>query len=174
MTHPVKSRLPTMPTTWYLRLSFKAPAGGFDKSDKDNELKATVLFPNGQIPMPEQVGCWATRHQDLKTMKEGSDKTKKYVASGACRPDAMGEQRQNGGWQHYRQAGDGRWQGRRQGGRYQGRRHLDGDLHRKLAGGLRLAAAGKPGALKLASRSTPTMPVGVFPMPLAWTPRPRC
>ena len=82
MTYPVNVQAAYDADNLYLRLSFKAPAGGFDKSDKDNELKATVLFPNGQIPMPEQVGCWATCHQDLKTMKEGSDKTK-YVASGA-------------------------------------------------------------------------------------------
>ena len=82
MTYPVNVQAAYDADNLYLRLSFKAPAGGFDKSDKDNELKATVLFPNGQIPMPEQVGCWATCHQDLKTMKDGSDKTK-YVASGA-------------------------------------------------------------------------------------------
>lgn len=60
----------------YLRLSFKAPAGGFDKGDKDNELKATVLFPDEAVPMGEQVGCWATCHQDLKSMPESKDKTK--------------------------------------------------------------------------------------------------
>ena len=76
MTYPVNVQAAYDADNLYLRLSFKAPAGGFDKSDKDNELKATVLFPNAQIPMPEQVGCWATCHQDLKTMKDGSDKTK--------------------------------------------------------------------------------------------------
>lgn len=64
----------------YLRLSFKAPAGGFDKSDKDNEVKATVLFPSTEVPIAEIGGCWATCHQDMKSMPEGQDKTKHVKA----------------------------------------------------------------------------------------------
>jgi hypothetical protein len=66
----------------YVRLSFKAPEGGFDKSDKDNAVKATLLFPNAQVPMAEQVGCWASCHQDARTMPDGKDRTK-YVSAGA-------------------------------------------------------------------------------------------
>lgn len=66
----------------YVRMSFKAPAGGIDKSDKDNAVKATVLFPNAEVPMAEQVGCWATCHQDARTMPDGKDKTK-YTSAGA-------------------------------------------------------------------------------------------
>ena len=82
MTYPVSVQAAYDADNLYMRLTFKAPGGGFDHSDKANEVKATVLFPNDKIPMPDQVGCWATCHQDLKTMKDGSDKSK-YVASGA-------------------------------------------------------------------------------------------
>ena len=82
MTFPVTVQAAYDAENLYMRLTFKAPGEGFDKSDKANELKATVLFPNDKIPLPNQVGCWATCHQDLRTMKDGSEKTK-YVASGA-------------------------------------------------------------------------------------------
>ena len=46
----------------------KAPTDGFDHSDKDNEVKATVMFPNDKVPMGDQVGCWAACHKDARTM----------------------------------------------------------------------------------------------------------
>ncbi|PKO89456.1 MAG: hypothetical protein CVU18_03900 [Betaproteobacteria bacterium HGW-Betaproteobacteria-12] len=67
----------------YVRLSFKAPAGGGDKSDKENEVKASLMFPNDKVAMGEQVGCWATCHQDARTMPGADDKKTKYVKGGA-------------------------------------------------------------------------------------------
>jgi hypothetical protein len=67
----------------YVRLSFKAPAGGADKSDKENEVKASLMFPNDKVAMGEQVGCWATCHQDARTMPGADDKKTKYVKGGA-------------------------------------------------------------------------------------------
>ena len=82
MTYPVAMQAAYDATNLYVRLTFKAPSGGFDKSDKDNELKATILFPNDKVPMAEQVGCWATCHNDAKGMPSGKDKTK-YTTAGA-------------------------------------------------------------------------------------------
>ncbi|MCB1416884.1 MAG: hypothetical protein KDJ64_10780 [Nitratireductor sp.] len=66
----------------YVRLTFKAPTGGFDHSDKDNEVKVNMMFPNDKVPMGDQVGCWASCHEDSKGMPKGKDKTK-YVTAGA-------------------------------------------------------------------------------------------
>lgn len=67
----------------YLRLSFKAPAPGFNKGDPDNALKVTMLFPNQGVKQQTQVGCWATCHTGLRTMPNGDDKKTKYVPEGA-------------------------------------------------------------------------------------------
>ena len=67
----------------YVRLTFKAPAGGFDKSDKDNEVKATVMFPNDKVPLAEQAGCWGACHKDARTMPGADDKKTKYATPGA-------------------------------------------------------------------------------------------
>ncbi len=124
----------------YLRLSFTAPGEGFDKSDKANEVKATVLFPDDKIPMPDQVGCWATCHQDLKTLK--GDKTK-YTKSGVY--DLMQ-------WASSGKVSDGSVTDKRamEGGKaaVKAEGAKSGDLWtvtftRKLAGGVVLAA-GKP------------------------------
>ena len=81
MTYPVAVQAAYDATNLYVRMTFKAPTGGFDKSDKENEVKATVMFPDGKVPMGDQVGCWAACHQDAKGMPAGKDKTK-YVTPG--------------------------------------------------------------------------------------------
>jgi len=70
-------------TNLYVRLSFKAPGGGFDHSDKENEVKATVMFPNDKVPMGDQAGCWAACHKDARTMPGADDKKTKYATPGA-------------------------------------------------------------------------------------------
>jgi len=67
----------------YIRLTFKAPAGSADKSDKENEVKVSLMFPNDKVAMGEQIGCWATCHQDARTMPGADDKKTKYVKEGA-------------------------------------------------------------------------------------------
>ncbi len=81
MTYPVTVQAAYDATNLYVRLTFKAPAGGADHSDKDNEVKATVMFPNDKVPLGDQVGCWAACHEDSKGMPKGKDKTK-YVTAG--------------------------------------------------------------------------------------------
>ncbi len=67
----------------YIRLTFKAPAGGADASDKDNEVKVAVMFANDKVEKGDQIGCWATCHTDARTMPGADEKKTKYTASGA-------------------------------------------------------------------------------------------
>jgi len=83
MTFPVGVQSAYDANNLYVRLTFKAPVGGFDHSDKDNEVKATVMFPNDKVTMGDQVGCWAACHKDVRTMPGGDDKKTKYVTAGA-------------------------------------------------------------------------------------------
>src|SRR5574343_447963 len=82
LTYPVSVQAAFDATNLYVRLTFKAPTGGFDHSDKDNEVKATIMFPNDKVPLGDQAGCWAACHQDAKGMPNGKDKTK-YVSAGS-------------------------------------------------------------------------------------------
>jgi hypothetical protein len=83
MTFPVGVQSAYDANNLYVRLTFKAPAGGFDKSDKDNEVKATVMFPNDKVPLAEQAGCWGACHKDARTMPGADDKKSKYATPGA-------------------------------------------------------------------------------------------
>lgn len=67
----------------YIRLTFKAPAGGVDKGDKDNEVKATVMFPDAKVSQAAQVGCWAACHADARTMPGAAGKKTKYTKEGS-------------------------------------------------------------------------------------------
>ncbi len=83
MSYPVGVQAAYDASNLYLRLTFKAPAGAADTSDKDNEVKAAVMFANDKVPMGEQVGCWATCHNDARTMPGADDKKTKYLKEGA-------------------------------------------------------------------------------------------
>ncbi len=75
----------------YIRLTFKAPAGGVNKDDKDNDVKATVMFANDKVAVTAgdksvsgaQVGCWATCHGDSRTMPGADANKTKYTKDGA-------------------------------------------------------------------------------------------
>jgi hypothetical protein len=83
MTYPVSVQAAYDATNLYVRLTFKAPSGGFDKSDTENEVKATVMFPNDKVPLAEQAGCWGACHKDARTMPGADDKKTKYATPGA-------------------------------------------------------------------------------------------
>lgn len=83
MTFPVGVQAAYDANNLYVRLTFKAPAGGADPADKDNEVKATMLLANDKVPLGEQVGCWATCHTDARTMPGADEKKTKYVKDGA-------------------------------------------------------------------------------------------
>ncbi len=83
MTFPVGFQAAYDKDNLYIRLSFKAPAGGADKGDKDNELKATILFADAKVPQAAQYGCWQSCHSDVRTMPGADDKKTKYTKEGA-------------------------------------------------------------------------------------------
>lgn len=82
MVYPVAMQAAYDASNLYIRLTFKAPIGGADKGDKDNEVKATVMFPDAKVPQASQVGCWAACHNDARTMPNADDKKTKYVKEG--------------------------------------------------------------------------------------------
>ena len=75
----------------YIRLTFKAPAGGTNTADKENEVKVAVMFANDKVAAAagdksvpgELMGCWATCHSDARTMPGADDKKTKYTKDGA-------------------------------------------------------------------------------------------
>jgi len=83
MTFPVAFQAAYDKDNLYIRLSFKSPSGGADKGDKDNEVKATILFADPKVPQADQYGCWQTCHADARTMPGADEKKTKYTATGA-------------------------------------------------------------------------------------------
>src|SRR5574343_1132589 len=83
MNYPVAVQAAYDASNLYIRLTFKAPAGGADQSDKENEVKATVMFPDAQVQLANHAGCWASCHNDARTMPGADDKKTKYVKEGA-------------------------------------------------------------------------------------------
>jgi hypothetical protein len=83
MMFPVSTQAAYDAANLYIRLTFKAPAGGADKGDKDNELKATMLFADAKVPQADQFGCWQSCHGDARTMPGADDKKTKYTKEGA-------------------------------------------------------------------------------------------
>lgn len=89
---PIKGKAGSIPVTvqaahdganLYLRFSWKQPAGGAEKMDKDNPVKLAFMLEDNKIERANLSGCWETCHQDARTMPEGKDDKKtKYVAGG--------------------------------------------------------------------------------------------
>jgi hypothetical protein len=75
----------------YIRLTFKAPSGGANTADKENDIKVAVMFANDKVAAAagdksvpgDLVGCWATCHTDARTMPGADDKKTKYTKDGA-------------------------------------------------------------------------------------------
>ncbi len=65
----------------YFRLEWNSPKGGAPKQDSKNEMKATILFDGGgTVDGANLNGCWATCHDDLRSMKSAKDDKKtKYI-----------------------------------------------------------------------------------------------
>lgn len=83
MIYPVAVQAAYDKDNLYIRLSFKEATGGADKGDKENDLKATLMFPDAKVPMAAQVGCWQACHGDARTMPGADDKKTKYTKEGA-------------------------------------------------------------------------------------------
>lgn len=68
----------------YLRFTWKQPAGGADKMDKDNAVKLAFMLEDNKVDRAALSGCWETCHVDARTMPEGKDDKKtKYVKDGS-------------------------------------------------------------------------------------------
>lgn len=91
--HPIKGKAGSIPVTVqaaydasnvYLRFQWKQPpSAGGAKMDKDNPVKLAVMLEDNKVEMANQVGCWATCHQDARTMPNADDKKTKYVTGGS-------------------------------------------------------------------------------------------
>lgn len=69
----------------YLRFSWKQPAGGAEKMDKDNQVKLAFMLDDGKVERANLSGCWETCHQDVRTMPDAKDDKKtKYVKDGSA------------------------------------------------------------------------------------------
>ncbi len=92
--NPIPGKAPFIPVTvqaahdgenLYLRFSWKQPAAsGAPKMDEANPVKiAFMLESGGKVELADQSGCWATCHQDSRTMPGADDAKKKYVKGGS-------------------------------------------------------------------------------------------
>ena len=92
-TKPIKGKAGSIPVTvqaahdganLYLRFQWKAPAGGGPKLDATNQVKLTVMMDAGKVEYATQGGCWATCHNDLRSMDDANDgAAKKHPKAGA-------------------------------------------------------------------------------------------
>lgn len=68
----------------YFRFEWVPPQIGDKKLDSKNEVKLTMMFDGGgTVDGSNQNGCWATCHQDLRTMKNAKDDKKTKYIKGA-------------------------------------------------------------------------------------------
>lgn len=69
----------------YLRFSWKQPpASGGAKMDAENAVKLAFMLEDNKVEMANLAGCWATCHEDSRTMPGAKDDKKtKYVAGGS-------------------------------------------------------------------------------------------
>ena len=80
---PVKVQAAHDGSNLYLRFTWKQPAGGAEKMDKDNAVKLAFMLEDNKVDRANLSGCWETCHQDARTMPEGKDDKKtKYVTGG--------------------------------------------------------------------------------------------
>lgn len=99
---PIKGKSPGYPvnvqaandgTNLYLRFSWKQPTGGGPKMDADNQVKVAFMLANDgiivkdakgkEVDMSQQGGCWATCHEDARTMPGAKDDKKTKHVEGA-------------------------------------------------------------------------------------------
>lgn len=92
-THPPKGKAGSIPVTvqaahdadnLYLRFQWKAPAAaGGAKRDAQNQVKLTVMMDAGNVEYAAQGACWATCHNDLRSMDDAVDAAKGHPKAGA-------------------------------------------------------------------------------------------
>ena len=72
-------------TNLYLRFQWKQPpASGGAKMDAENAVKLAFMLEDNKVELANLAGCWATCHEDSRTMPGAKDDKKtKYVAGGS-------------------------------------------------------------------------------------------
>lgn len=79
---PVSVQAANDGTNLYLRFQWKQPpASGGAKLDADNQVKLAFMLEDNKVDLANLAGCWATCHEDSRTMPGAKDDKKtKYVA----------------------------------------------------------------------------------------------
>ena len=79
---PVSVQAANDGTNLYVRFQWKQPpASGGAKMDADNQVKLAFMLEDNKIELANLAGCWATCHEDSRTMPGAKDDKKtKYVA----------------------------------------------------------------------------------------------
>ncbi|MBI4742799.1 MAG: hypothetical protein HY777_14915 [Betaproteobacteria bacterium] len=90
---PPKGKVGSIPVTFqaahdgekiYFRFEWVPPQNGDKKMDNKNEVKLTMMFDGGgTVDGSNLNGCWATCHNDLRSMKDGKDDKKTKYITGA-------------------------------------------------------------------------------------------
>ena len=82
---PVSVQAANDGTNLYLRFQWKQPpASGGAKLDADNQVKLAFMLEDNKVDLASLAGCWATCHEDSRTMPGAKDdKNTKYVAGGS-------------------------------------------------------------------------------------------
>jgi len=78
-TYPLKLQASHDDQKIYLRFEWEsAPADDLPVQDKDNEIKLSVLFDNGQNDDARMAACWTSCHMDLRSMPDANAKAGKH------------------------------------------------------------------------------------------------
>ena len=79
---PVSVQAANDGTNLYVRFQWKQPpASGGAKMDADNQVKLAFMLEDNKVDLASLAGCWATCHEDSRTMPGAKDDKKtKYVA----------------------------------------------------------------------------------------------
>ena len=82
---PVSVQAANDGTNLYLRFQWKQPpASGGAKLDADNQVKLAFMLEDNKVDLANLAGCWATCHEDSRTMPGAKDDKKtKYVKDGS-------------------------------------------------------------------------------------------
>ncbi|MFA6063645.1 MAG: ethylbenzene dehydrogenase-related protein [Gallionella sp.] len=68
----------------YLKFDWDTPKSGGDKKmDAKNDMKLTVMFDEGKVEFADRGGCWATCHEDLRSMPDANDSAKSHAKAKA-------------------------------------------------------------------------------------------
>ncbi|HMV54148.1 MAG TPA: ethylbenzene dehydrogenase-related protein [Rhodocyclaceae bacterium] len=71
-------------TNMYLRFSWKNTGATGGSGDAENPIKLAFMLEDNKVEWAAAGGCWATCHQDARTMPGAADDKKtKYVAGGS-------------------------------------------------------------------------------------------